>query len=218
MLITQSVSFEYNKDNQFEFPDLNVPEGTDLLILGESGVGKTTFLHLIAGLLKPKNGSIQIGETDIAQLRGKQLDTFRGGHVGIVFQRAHFIQSLTLEENLEMVRFLANKPQDSHQIREVLDGLGLLDKLKSYPRQLSQGEQQRASIALAVINRPKLILADEPTAALDDKNCFRVIELLKRQTVKTNSSLIIITHDQRLKSEFPVSVTLPAIQSVSSIN
>ncbi|WP_210416887.1 ABC transporter ATP-binding protein [Echinicola soli] len=216
MLITQSVSFEYNRDIQFEFPDLSVRKGADLLILGDSGVGKTTFLHLIAGLLRPKTGSIKIGDTDICQLHGKRLDTFRGEHVGIVFQRPHFIQSLTLEENLKMILYLANKPQDSCHIQEILKGLGLLDKLKRYPRQLSQGEQQRASIAVAVINQPKLLLADEPTSALDDKNCFGVIELLKRQKFKSKSSLVIITHDQRLKSEFAVSVTLPSNHVVPS--
>ncbi|MBD8488241.1 ATP-binding cassette domain-containing protein [Echinicola sp. CAU 1574] len=208
MITTRSVSFEYNENNQFEFPDLSVSEGSELLILGESGIGKTTFLHLIAGLLKPKTGNIKIGETDISKLTGRQLDIFRGANVGIVFQRPHFIQALTLEENLGMIQYLAQKPHDSYQIKKVLDDLGLLGKLKSYPRQLSQGEQQRAAIALAVINRPKLILADEPTAALDDKNCQRVVALLKDQTKKSKSSLIIITHDQRLKSAFTVSITL----------
>ncbi|WP_200980119.1 ABC transporter ATP-binding protein [Echinicola sp. 20G] len=208
MITTRSVSFEYNETNQFEFPDLSVSEGSDLLVLGESGIGKTTFLHLIAGLLKPKTGNIKIGETDISKLTGRQLDVFRGANVGIVFQRPHFIQALTLEENLGMIQYLAQKPHDPYQIKKVLDDLGLLGKLKSYPRQLSQGEQQRAAIALAVINRPKLILADEPTAALDDKNCQRVVALLKDQTKKSKSSLIIITHDQRLKSAFTVSIAL----------
>ncbi|MBN7811824.1 ATP-binding cassette domain-containing protein [Algoriphagus sp. H41] len=208
MLTTRSLSFEYNQANRFEFPGLSVAVGSDLLVLGESGIGKTTLLHLIAGLQKPKTGKILIGGTDVARLSGKQLDAFRGANVGIVFQRPHFIQSLTLEENLALMRFLGGKEADPHWIKVVLDGLGLIGKQKSSPRQLSQGEQQRASIALAVINQPKLILADEPTAALDDKNCHRVVELLRGQTKKMQSSLVIITHDQRLKADFSRSVTL----------
>lgn len=208
MLSTSLLSFEYNGLIGFEFPDIQLDEGKDMLILGESGVGKTTLLHLIAGLLKPKTGEITIAGTAITGLKGRELDRFRGANVGIVFQRPHFIQSLSLEENLAIIQFLGGKNQDSHRIKVVLDNLGLISKLKENPLNLSQGEQQRAAIALAVINQPQLILADEPTAALDDKNCRRVVELLKNQTQKSHSSLIIITHDQRLKSEFANSVNL----------
>ena len=214
MLNTQSVSFEYNQINSFEFPDLELSEGSNLLILGESGVGKTTLLHLIGGLLKPKTGKITIGEKAITDLKGKELDRFRGANVGMVFQRPHFIQSLSLAENLQMIQFLAGKNQDLHRVKVVLDRLGLISKLKENPRNLSQGEQQRAAIALAVINKPRLILADEPTAALDDKNCFRVVELLKNLTKRSGSSLIIITHDQRLKSEFANSINLTRTESL----
>jgi ABC-type lipoprotein export system ATPase subunit len=214
MLTTQSVSFEYNQINSFEFPDIELSEGSNLLILGESGVGKTTLLHLIGGLLKPKTGKITIGEKAITALKGKELDRFRGANVGMVFQRPHFIQSLSLAENLQMIQFLAGKNQDLHRVKVVLDRLGLISKLKENPRNLSQGEQQRAAIALAVINKPRLILADEPTAALDDKNCFRVVELLKNLTKRSGSSLIIITHDQRLKSEFANSINLTRTESL----
>lgn len=208
MLVTRSVAFQYDKDNQFEFPDLAVPDGGDLLVLGESGIGKTTLMHLIAGILKPTAGEIHLGGKDLTKLAGRKLDVFRGANVGIVFQRPHFVASLTLQENLEIIRYLAKKPADPHQIKKVLDDLGLLAKLKSHPHHLSQGEQQRAAIAQAIINRPALILADEPTAALDDKNCQRAITLLKQQTKKYGASLVIITHDQRLKSEFGKSVLL----------
>ena len=210
MLTTNSVSFEYENCTHFEFPDLQVDDGLDLLILGESGIGKTTFLHLMAGLLKPKTGRIFVDGTDITRLTGKRLDAFRGENVGIVFQRPHFIHSLTLGENLAMIQYLGKNSADPVRIKKVLEDLGLLSKIRVRPQRLSQGEQQRAAIALAVINQPKLILADEPTAALDDKNCLKVIELLKSQTKKNRASLIIITHDQRLKSEFNMSVTLSA--------
>lgn len=208
MLTTQSLSFAYDEFNRFEFQDLHVDYGSDLLILGESGIGKTTLLHLISGLLKPNNGMISIDGTLLSEISEKHLDAFRGANIGIVFQRPHFIHSLTLGENLAMIQYLGKKSADHIWIKNVLEGLGILPKINFYPHLLSQGEQQRASIALAVINQPKLILADEPTAALDDKNCIKVIELLKSQTKRNHASLIIITHDQRLKSEFKKSIVL----------
>ncbi|MDR7130844.1 putative ABC transport system ATP-binding protein [Algoriphagus sp. 4150] len=213
MLTIQSLSFEYDLYNRFEFPDFQVSEGRDLLVLGESGIGKTTFLHLIAGLLKPKTGKILIDDTDITRLSGRRLDAFRGSTIGIVFQRPHFIHSLTLGENLSMIRCVGKRYPDPKRIKDVLEGLGLLSKINVRPHLLSQGEQQRAGIAMAVINEPKLILADEPTSALDDKNCIKVIELLKKQTKRNDASLIIITHDQRLKSEFSQSILLSAKQN-----
>ncbi len=208
MLSIKSLSFEYDSYNRFEFPDLQVGKREDLLVLGESGIGKTTLLYLIAGLLKPKTGKILIDDMDITRLSGKQLDGFRGSTIGIVFQRPHFIHALSLGENLALIQYLGKKTADPHRIKRVLDSLGLLSKYHVKPHLLSQGEQQRVAIALAVVNKPKLILADEPTSALDDKNCIKVIELLKSQTGGNNASLIIITHDQRLKSEFNDSVSL----------
>lgn len=208
MLSTHSLSFEYDQNNQFEFPDLMLKEGDNLLVLGESGIGKTTLLHLVSGLLKPKTGKVTIDGTDISRLGGKELDAFRGSSIGIVFQRPHFIHSLTLAENLALIQFLGKKKADPVRIKLVLESLGILSKSKVKPHLLSQGEQQRAAIALAVINQPKLILADEPTAALDDKNCIKVVELLKSQTKRNQATLVIITHDQRLKTEFKDSVTL----------
>jgi len=208
MLTTQSLSFEYDEFNRFEFPDLQIDYGSDLLILGESGIGKTTLLHLISGLLKPKKGKISIDGTSLSELSEKHLDAFRGANIGIVFQRPHFIHSLTLGENLAMIQYMGKKTADSLQIKGVLESLGILSKINFHTHLLSQGEQQRAAIALAVINQPKLILADEPTAALDDKNCIKVIELLKSQTTRNRASLVIITHDQRLKSEFEKSIVL----------
>ena len=208
MLKTQSLLFAYNSQTEFQFPDIALESGENLLILGESGIGKTTLLHLMAGLLSPQSGSVELMGTELHKLSSKQLDRFRGQHIGLVFQSPHFIQALSVEENLALVQHLSGNSRDNQRIQEVLESLGIGHKLRKKPRQLSQGEQQRASIALAVINNPQLILADEPTASLDDKNCKKVATLLKEQAAATGAHLVIITHDQRLKDEFQNTLTL----------
>ena len=208
MFKTYSLSFAYNQQVSFHFPDIELDAGENLLILGESGIGKTTLLHLMAGLLQPQSGRVELMGTLIHELSSSQLDRFRGSHIGLVFQRPHFVRALSLQENLALVQHLARKPVDKSRIKEVLDGLGIGHKLSEKPHRLSQGEQQRAAIALAVINRPQLILADEPTSSLDDKNANRVARLLQEQAFTTEAQLIIITHDQRLKTQFSNTLTL----------
>lgn len=208
MLKTRSLMFAYNKTNNFRFPDIDLGEREDLLILGESGIGKTTLLHLISGLLKPNAGSIELMGTVLSELPQGKLDLFRGRHIGLVFQRPHFVGALSLLENMALVQYLAGKKQDKARIKKVLDDLGIGHKLTEKPYRLSQGEQQRAAIALAVVNSPQLILADEPTSSLDDKNCMKVLTLLKDQSHATGAQLIIITHDQRLKDMFKNTIKL----------
>ncbi len=202
MVETTALQFAYHRHQQFHFPDIALQDGKDLLILGESGIGKTTLLHLLAGLLKPVSGHISIQGVDIGNLSAKAMDHFRGQHIGMVFQRPHFVSALSLRENLLLVQYLAAHKQRPDHVQEVLMRLGIGHKLHQKPQRLSQGEQQRAAIALAIINEPSLILADEPTASLDDKNCLKVAELLKEQATATSAHLIIITHDQRLKHLF----------------
>jgi len=208
MFKTQSLFFAYNKGAEFHFPDIELDSGENMLLLGESGIGKTTLLHLIAGLLQPKSGKVELMGTVLNELSPTKLDRFRGRHIGIVFQKPHFVQALSVQENLLLVQYLAKKPQDKNRIEEVLESLGIGNKIHKKPNSLSQGEQQRAAIALAVINNPQLILADEPTSSLDDKNCAKVADLLKEQAKLTGAPLLIITHDQRLKSQFQKAITL----------
>lgn len=171
------------------------------MLLGESGSGKTTLLHLLGGLLKCQHGTIEVNDTDITTLSESGLDKFRGRHYGFIFQRNHLIQALPVEKNLLMAPFLAGLPQDTNRVEEVLTKLDMADKKHAAIRELSLGQAQRVAIARAVLNRPSVILADEPTSALDDRNCERVIDLLLSVARENNSSLIIATHDQRLKSK-----------------
>jgi len=202
MLKTDSLSFSYNASTNFSFPDISLSTKEDLLILGESGIGKTTLLHLIAGLLKPESGSVELLNISLGKLSSTKLDRFRGQHIGLVFQQPHFVGALTLQENLQLVQYLSGKKQSVENIETVTERLGISHKLKEKTQRMSQGEQQRVSLALAVINNPELILADEPTSSLDDKNCMKVAKLLKQQAAETGAALIIITHDQRLKNLF----------------
>ena len=207
MIKTRDIKFDYNNQVFFQFPDIEIKTRENLLIIGNSGIGKTTLLHLLAGLLESKSGSIELFGKEISNLNSYQLDTFRGENIGIVFQRSHFVNSLTVKENLELAQFIANK-KDNNRINTILKSLGILDKSDKKTNQLSQGEKQRASIALAIVNSPKLILADEPTSSLDDENCDRVIKLLKKQASEFNAQLIVITHDNRLKKHFKKSIKL----------
>ena len=207
MIKTESLKFSYDGKKYFDFPDINLDSGENLLIIGNSGIGKTTLLHLLAGILKPESGSINISGTDISKLSDIELDKFRGDNIGIVFQKPHFISSLTINENLKLAKYLSPS-KTSGDAKKILESLNIKDKYQQKPNQLSEGEKQRASIALALINSPSLILADEPTSSLDDFNCDNVIKLLKTQAKDHKAQLIVITHDARLKKHFKNNLNL----------
>ena len=199
MIRVKELCYNYNSEKKIVFQDFNVNTGEHWLLLGESGCGKTTLLHLLGGLLKSQQGIIEVNETNITKLSESELDHFRGKHFGFVFQKNHLINALTVKENLLMSPFLAGLPQDKKRIAEVLEQLGLAEKSNSKIQELSQGQAQRVAIARAILNKPSVILADEPTSALDDKSCDKVIQLLLDVATQNNSILIIATHDQRLK-------------------
>ena len=206
MLETKNLRFKYDDDSELSFPDIKTSK-ENLLILGASGVGKTTFLHLLSGLLKPLESEIDLIGTTISKLTMTEMDRFRGKNIGIVFQKPHFINSLTVKENLQLAQYISKKI-DKTRINSLLESLGIEDKANKKTLNLSQGEKQRVSIALAIVNSPKLILADEPTSSLDDLNCDKVINLLKNQAAKYKAKLIIITHDFRLKKHFKNTLSL----------
>jgi len=202
MLATNQLTFEYDPAKQFAFPDVYCANREALLILGRSGTGKTTFLHLLALLLRPKSGSVVIDQTDLTKLSPAETAAFRAKHLGIVYQKPHFVSALSVMDNLLLANYLAGKPQDKNRARDLAAQLGFADHLDKKTHQLSQGEQQRVSIARAVMNQPDTILADEPTSSLDDENTNRVIKLLHEQSEQIGASLVVVTHDQRLKDVF----------------
>jgi putative ABC transport system ATP-binding protein len=207
MIKIKDVQFSYDNQVFFKFCDIDLKSNENLLIVGSSGIGKTTLLHLLAGLLNLNSGSIELFGKELSKLSSYQLDEFRKNNIGIVFQRPHFVNSLTVKENLQLAQYIANK-KDNNRIETILKNLNIFDKLNKKTNQLSQGEKQRVSIAMAIVNSPKLILADEPTSSLDDNNCANVIKLLKKQALEFEAQLIVITHDSRLKKHFEKSIEL----------
>ncbi|MCT4582410.1 MAG: ATP-binding cassette domain-containing protein [Flavobacteriales bacterium] len=208
MLTTTNIAFKYKNGNAIQFPDINLDNASHALLLGKSGCGKTTLLHLLAGLLRPQEGTITINDTTLNNLSDANLDQFRGQEIGIIFQTPHFIDALSVKENLYLAQTLAGGKKDLDKIKALLSELDILDKLNAKTKELSQGQKQRVSIARALINSPQLILADEPTSALDDENCDTVINLLIEQANKSNATLLVVTHDNRLSNAFKTKIKL----------
>lgn len=202
MVRTHALEYAYPGGLTLRFPDMVCSRGEHWLILGPSGCGKTTLLQLLAGLRRPSAGKIFIGDTALTQLSGRALDLFRGRHIGIVFQRPHFLGALSVLDNLLLPQKLARRKPSRRRALALLDELGVSHKAHTLPHRLSQGEQQRVAIARALINEPLLILADEPTSALDDAHAAGVAALLEREAQRVHATLLIVTHDNRLKVRF----------------
>jgi ABC-type lipoprotein export system ATPase subunit len=202
MFQAKSLTFSYNKEVKFNFPDIQSNASEVVLITGNSGKGKTTLLHLLAGLLRPESGEIMIDTTNIVALSEQKLDQFRGATIGLILQQSHFIASLTVLENVVLASWLATGKKATEKAKQLLTELDLETQMHKMPSQLSIGQQQRVSIARALINEPKLLLADEPTSSLDDENAMKVADLLQKLTQQYKASLVIVTHDQRLKELF----------------
>ena len=210
VLVLDDVARSYGSRTVVAVRSWTVAARQDSLILGPSGSGKSTLLHMIAGLLPPSRGRVLVAGHDLGALAPAELDAFRGRTIGIVLQRLHLIAALTVRDNLRLARTLARQPPDPALIDRLLADLGLTALAEARPSQLSQGEAQRTAIARAMVNRPQLILADEPTSALDDAHCEAVIALLRAQAEASGVTLVVATHDARLKPHFKHRLELPA--------
>ena len=181
------------KDVSFE-----VEQGEFVAIVGPSGSGKSTLLHILGGVDTPTSGQVIISDTDIGKLNENNLAIFRRGQIGLIYQFYNLIPILNVEENMTLPILLDGKKPDKKLLKDLVEKLGLNDRLKHLPNQLSGGQQQRVSIGRALINHPALLLADEPTGNLDSKNSKEIISLLRKFNRENNQTVIIITHDERI--------------------
>ena len=202
MLNLKELTLGYNGKAVLEIGTLQIAPRGQCLISGASGSGKTTLIYSIAGLLPVISGNIEINNTDITALSESERDKFRGDHIGIIFQNLHLVRSLSVIDNLLLSSYSTGRKQDRERALHMLHRLGIEDKKDSLPQSLSQGQAQRVAIARAVLHKPSLILADEPTSSLDDKSCARVIEIIQIIAKEAGASLLISTHDTRIRKHF----------------
>jgi putative ABC transport system ATP-binding protein len=202
MIAVRGLAHHYGAAEALRLAEWKVAQGERWLVLGRSGSGKTTLLHVIAGLLRPSEGDVSVFGENILKLEGTRLDRWRAATVGIVLQALHLVKHLSVRDNLRLAQYLAHAPQDDARIADTLGALGVAAKSARRPSELSQGEQQRVAIARAVVNRPKLLLADEPTANLDDAAAASVVDLLSEQAARHGATLVVATHDARVKAKF----------------
>ena len=202
MLTLESLSLTHAGRPPLRYPDRQLSAGAQAVVLGPSGSGKSTLLHLIGGLQRPTQGRVCLDGNPLSDWPEARRDAFRGRRIGIVFQRLHLLGALSLGENLQLAQRCAGLPVDRSRVQSLLTQLGL--------GALMHARQQRAAIARALVNRPALVLADEPTASLDDDNAATVMDLLLGETQRAGAALLVATHDARAKARFAAHWVLAA--------
>ena len=202
LTITQ-LEHRYGGVTVLAVPFFELARGRHALLLGPSGCGKSTLLHLLGAILTAQAGRIEIDGVDLAALAPRAADDWRGRHVGLLPQQLALVSSLCVRDNVLLPAYAAGLPADEQRAQALLAGLGLADKAHAMPHQLSGGQRQRVAIARAMYTQPRLLLADEPTANLDDRACATVVALLARQARDANASLLIASHDARLIAALP---------------
>ncbi len=198
-------------DNQVVAPDgidLSVEKGEFVAIVGASGSGKSTLLHILGSVDRPSAGRVFIEETDIAALNQREAAVFRRRQAGIVYQFYNLIPTLTIRKNILMPLLLDKRKPNQEYFDRVIETLGIADKLEALPNQLSGGQQQRAAIARALIYRPALLLADEPTGNLDQKNSREIMDMLKLSNRNLKQTTVLITHDEKVALEADRIITI----------
>jgi len=185
-----------------------VRKGEFVAIVGASGSGKSTLLHILGGVDRPSSGKVWIDDTDVYALNETQLAIFRRRQIGLIYQFYNLIPILNVEENITLPLLLDNRKVDAERLSDILITLGLMHRVRHLPNELSGGQQQRVSIGRALINRPALVLADEPTGNLDSKNSKEIIDLLKLSNKQYHQTLIVITHDPNIALQADRIITL----------
>lgn len=198
MISTHGVRFAYPGGAPLAFADLTVAQGATLLLRGDSGSGKSTWLALLSGLLSPAQGTVTVAEQRLDTLSPAARDAWRARAVGFLPQKLHLSDALTVADNLGLVYFAAGLPHDGAAIHRALSALGVADLAGRRPGQLSGGQAQRVALARAVLLQPQVILADEPTASLDDTAAAAALDLLRRSATACGATLVVATHDRRV--------------------
>jgi putative ABC transport system ATP-binding protein len=204
-----------------DVPELYIADGEQVALIGTSGSGKTTLLHMIAGILAPDTGNVVFGYDpkhpdspdahDLTTFTEAQRDVFRGQSIGYIFQTHHLLPGFTALENVLLGMSFTGRPHDPSWARHLLVEVGLTERLNYKPAKLSVGQQQRVAVARALANRPKLVLADEPTGALDSTNAQQVLDLIRRLCTEVGSSLLLVSHDLDIARQLPRVLTLSEI-------
>jgi len=208
MLALRGLEFAWAPGSVLRFADFEVAQGGTALLAGASGSGKSTLLALIAGLLTPAAGRIAVAGTDIASLPRSARDAWRGATLGFVPQRLHLSASLSVAENLALPYFACGAAVDHVRVAVLLERLDLVGLAARRPHELSVGQAQRAALARALLRRPRVLLVDEPTANLDDATSATVIKLLAEATSESGATLVIATHDARIRAGLPTAQVL----------
>ena len=208
MILTHQLTYTFAKGPALAFPDVDVPQAGLLLLRGPSGSGKSTWLALVAGLLDAGSGELTVAGQAPGAFKSAARDKWRAGVIGFLPQKLHLSPALTVAGNLALAYYAASLPEDKAAIHRALDSLGVDDLAARKPSQLSGGQAQRVALARAVLLQPKVILADEPTASLDDAAAAAAIELLQRSAAQCGATLVIATHDARVAQALPQAVAV----------
>ncbi len=198
MIQSTGLEFAYQNGATLAFPDADVPQAGVLLLGGPSGSGKSTWLALAAGLVAPSGGSLQVAGQALGALGALKTDAWRAQTIGFLPQKLHLSAALTVHHNLALAFWAAGVAQNDARIQAALDALGVADLAQRLPSQLSGGQAQRVALARAVLMRPRVLLADEPTASLDDHNAADAVQLLWSTAQNLGATLVIATHDARV--------------------
>jgi putative ABC transport system ATP-binding protein len=203
MIKSHGLLFAYDPDTRLVFPDVDVAQGSVLVLSGPSGCGKSTWLALVAGLVAPTAGTLTVAGQQLGALKSVAVDAWRSGAIGLLPQKLHLSGALSVYQNLAMAQWAAGQKEDAARIHAALQAVGVQDLAQRKPGQLSGGQAQRVALARAVLLQPQVILADEPTASLDDAAAADAIGLLLSTAKTHHATLVIATHDARVAALIP---------------